>query len=311
MNITSKYIYKLKYFKTVDGYFEVKGGRSGAKTFCVISDGQKYFVKFRKWVTPHQKNNFKIFANYVNTPKIYNSGKVDGVQYYIAEYIGDKARQISKQSCDEIYAIAKGIGATQKKMAESKKISSAIKKRVYKDFYRETSDIYSAAIKLYNKTKDSLDVDVSNFYGNIFTDIERWGKEYLELFKTADAYYCHSDFKTDNFFLVDNDIMVVDFEESYYGYLPFMCRAYPYELMNTDRTHNEEWYFTKGIIDSFYETMPDKLNRQFVAVLYRAISQYFTTRIDKPDKLKKFAHNLSLNMSRVSNMRELFDFQDK
>lgn len=307
MDITSKNIYKLKYFKSIDSFFEVKGGKSGAKTFCVTSDGNKYFVKFRKWNTPYQKKNFKLFAKYVNTPKVYKSGVTNGIQYYIAEYIGDKAKQISKLSHEEIYDIAKNIGAKQKTMAQSQKVSKSIKRKVYKKFYKETWNIYTSAIKLYNKTKDTLDIDVSNFYANIFKDIERWGKEYLKLFENADVHYCHGDFKTDNFFLIDDDISVVDFEESYYHYLPFMCRAYPYELMMGD-IDNKEKYFTRGIVESFYDKVPSDLKKQFVAVFYRAIAQHFITRIDKPTKLKQYAYNLSLNISRVGALRELFDF---
>ena len=309
MNITSKSIYKLKYFKNIDGFFEVKGGKSGAKTFCVTSNSRKYFVKFRKWCTPYQKKNFKFFSKYVNTPKVYKSGKVDGIQYYIAEYIGDKAKQISKMPQDEIYNLAKDIGAKQLNMSQNMTVSKKIKNKVYKTFYKETYDIYTTAIKLFNETKGDLDMDVSNFYANIFKDIKMWGREYLELFKSADVYYCHGDFKTDNFFVLDGEVVAVDFEESYYNYLPFMCRACAYELMLQDNICNEERFFTKGVVDAFYKgNVPLKFDRLFVAVLYRAISQYFITRIDKPDKLKKYAHNLSLNFSRVNSLRELFNF---
>ena len=243
MNITSKSIYKLKYFKNIDGFFEVKGGKSGAKTFCVTSNSRKYFVKFRKWCTPYQKKNFKFFSKYVNTPKIYKSGKVDGIQYYIAEYIGDKAKQISKMPQDEIYNLAKYIGAKQLNMSQNMTVSKKIKNKVYKTF------------------------------------------------------------------VLDGEVVTVDFEESYYNYLPFMCRACAYELMLQDTICNEERYFTKGVVDAFYKgNVPPKFDRLFVAVLYRAISQYFITRIDKPDKLKKYAHNLSLNFSRVNSLRELFNF---
>lgn len=309
MNITSKYIYKLKFFKKVDSFFEVKGGKSGAKTFCVISGGKKYFVKFRKWSTPHIRDNFKMFARFVTTPQVYRVGVVDGVQYYIAEYIGDRAKQMSRLDNVDIYNHALAIAIDQKKIAEANPVSAYRKKKVYDEFYKETMGIYKTAIKLFDTTKESLGLDVQNFYQNIFDDIKRNAKYYLESFLDAKPYYCHGDFKTDNFFLIDDKVVVVDFEESYFGYLPFMCRAYPYELMRQDTIYSKEWVFTKGIIDSFYgRDIPASLKTQFLAVYYRSISQYFITRVDRPDKLEKYAKNLSLNESMVNTTQELFDF---
>lgn len=312
MNINSKYIYKLKFFKRIDSFYEVKGGKSGAKTFCVISDGRKYFVKFRKWKTPRMKSNFNLFDKFVNSPKVYKYGVVDGVQYYIAEYIGDRANQISKLENIKIYEYGKMVATEQLSIADTISIKENRKKKVYKNFYKETLDIYNSARDIFDDIKDTLDIDIRNLYSNIFDEIQHNGKYYLESFKTADVYYCHSDFKTDNFFVVDDNIVTVDYEESDYGYLAFMCRSYPYELMQSATRYTPEWFFTKGIIDTFYKgNIPQDFQKQFVAVYYRAISQYFITHVDKLDKLQKYAKNLSLNEASVNNVLELFNFGEE
>lgn len=310
MEITSKYIYKLRFFKKVDSFAEIKGGKSGARTFCVQSNNKKYFVKFRAWNTKHQSKNFKLFAKYVNTPKVYKSGKVNGVQYYIADYIGDKATRINSLPNEKINQIAKSVAQEQSQIAKNQLVTESIKKRIFKQFFRETSSIFKTAISLFKKTKENLENDVRIYFEKVFEDITKFGKEYLMLFQDAEVVYCHSDFRIENFFLIDEKIITVDFEESYFNYIPFACRAYCYELI-LNRGNDSEWNFTKGIVETFCKSQFLEMQRQFVAVYYRVFAQCFMVNIDNAKRLKDIANNMMNNESNVNRLEDLFAFGHK
>ena len=308
----SKNIYKLKFFKKIDSFAEIKGGKSGAKTFFVTSEGNKYFVKFRSWKTNRIKYNNNLFEQFATIPKLYKYGKVNGIQYFISSYIGDSAKHIEKLANWDLYNIGKQVATQQIAISNSQKLTKAKQQRVYKRFYKETSNIYKTAISLYNKNCSKLDNDIKVFYGNLITDIKQTGFDYLKLFETEKVIYTHSDFKTDNFFMVDNQLFTVDFEESYFGYLPFYLRSYAYEILCNNAKHSKTWYFIKGVIDTFYDTIPDNFSKLFMAVYYRAVCQKFIKYINKnkTKKLTLMASNILNNEVIVNKPREMFDFEE-
>lgn len=307
----SKYIYKLKYFKSIDAFAEIKGGYSGAKTFLVQSGNKKYFVKFRSWKTNKIKYNNKVFSKFACVPTLYKVGKINNIQYFISSYIADSAKHINKLPNYELYSLGKKVAFEQLQISNIHKISNSKKCRVYKKFYFETNKIYKQAIKMFNKNVNNLSPDVANVFSSIFAEIQRNGKEYLELFKSADVFYTHSDFKTDNFFMVDNTLYTVDFEESNFGYLPFYLRAYAYDALTSKAKYSKSWFFAKGIIDGFYKTIPNNFSKQFMAVYYRAVCQKFMANINKPKKLYQMVSNILINESSINNIEQLFNFNEE
>lgn len=69
----------------------------------------------------------------------------------------------------------------------------------------------------------------------------------IDSFKDNSYFYMHMDLKADNI-MIDNEFLMIDYENSCLIYLPIALRCEIYHIMNNDEKAEKSKEFIKGVI---------------------------------------------------------------
>lgn len=308
--ICEKDIYNLKCIRDIVDIKEIEGGYSGSKTFYVKTTEKEYFVKFRSWKTPHIAQNFELFGKYMNTAKLVEQGYYHGIQYYVAEYV--IAENIGAINLDIQTAHRYGnvIADEQYSLSIEKKPNIIDKVKAYLHITREIDKIYKMFLRLYDKVRDTLPINIVDMYDGVRDIIRGKKRELLHSFRDYNIYFMHNDLRMNNFLIRDDKVYTIDFEESKYEYVSFIIRTYCYDILNNTNS-NITYNFIQPLMQKLNVDSFANFKTQMLAIYLRVIAKEFVFRHGDISVLERYADINKEYVYNIDKLLEKFEFGEK
>lgn len=264
---------EIEFVKSADKIEILNKGLSVAKLYIIHKENNKFVLKVYMDDTI---DRIEITRRYIETkqpiPNIYDYGKTETFTFYvIMDYIenGTLEENYNRLNCEDINKLSIELGKYQYEL--NKKFNNS-KLDFFDKFKVSEIKKLDNTIELINNNKDKLAI-IDKFYTK---RIEREFKELIEYFNNDKCFYMHMDLKADNLMYKDENLLMIDYENSQLMYLPTALRCEIHHIIKEDKYKEKSIAFIKGIIEGIdKEQLQDKnLNKKLVFAYLKSAFVY-------------------------------------
>lgn len=264
---------EIEFVKSADKIEILNKGLSVAKLYIIHKENNKFVLKVYMDDTI---DRIEITRRYIETkqpiPNIYDYGKTETFTFYvIMDYIenGTLEENYNRFNCEDINKLSIELGKYQYEL--NKKFNNS-KLDFFDKFKVSEIKKLDNTIELINNNKDKLAI-IDKFDTK---RIEREFKELIEYFNNDKCFYMHMDLKADNLMYKDENLLMIDYENSQLMYLPTALRCEIHHIVKEDKYKEKSIAFIKGIIEGIdkEQLQDENLNKKLAFAYLKSAFVY-------------------------------------
>lgn len=277
---------EIEFVKSADKIEILNKGLSVAKLYIIHKENNKFVLKVYMDDTI---DRIEITGRYIETkqpiPNIYDYGKTETFTFYvIMDYIenGTLEENYNRFNCEDINKLSIELGKYQYEL--NKKFNNS-KLDFFDKFKVSEIKKLDNTIELINNNKDKLAI-IDKFDTK---RIEREFKELIEYFNNDKCFYMHMDLKADNLMYKDENLLMIDYENSQLMYLPTALRCEIHHIVKEDKYKEKSIAFIKGIIEGIdkEQLQDENLNKKLTFAYLKSAFVYIVSFYLKNEEYEK------------------------
>lgn len=277
---------EIEFVKSADKIEILNKGLSVAKLYIIHKENNKFVLKVYMDDTI---DRIEITRRYIETkqpiPNIYDYGKTETFTFYvIMDYIenGTLEENYNRFNCEDINKLSIELGKYQYEL--NKKFNNS-KLDFFDKFKVSEIKKLDNTIELINNNKDKLAI-IDKFDTK---RIEREFKELIEYFNNDKCFYMHMDLKADNLMYKDENLLMIDYENSQLMYLPTALRCEIHHIVKEDKYKEKSIAFIKGIIEGIdkEQLQDENLNKKLTFAYLKSAFVYIVSFYLKNEEYEK------------------------
>lgn len=281
----------------------INKGFSSANVFKVCKDKKEYILKIYKDSIGDKKSAVeKYICENQPIPKVIEYGRTTNFGFYIImEYIecGTLEELYNNISEDDIFNKAKILGEKQRILNEK---HIRYEENFFEEFRRNELEACDRTINMINQYKNKLPpIDVLKIKEDM--------KRLINYFKYDKYFFIHEDLKAANI-MVSDELLMIDYEETSFTYLPISLRYEMYHIMNNDNKKDKVRAFIRGIMEGIDEeqlndnNLSKKLAYGYLKSAFVNITKYYIKNNKQEEAYKQIA-SINKVYEKCKNIEEL------